>query len=280
MEAQTVDAGLTDEEKAKMKLWRQGDYTLDVVTFPVLVMDEDGDLIAELDKVAGWIVVSQTCDIVNFVEGRDNIVVAPIVFIDNPRFLEAVEKGTTPAATVIELPAQENHVADLTRLTTVQKKAFVRYERREGFASEESRGRFAQAVERRYGRFAFPDALSDGPILAIRNQAKEKHSKDSVPGRVYRSLRCIRILAKPDFETAGATIQLLAVLDEEAKLEATVEEIREELKKLATAPKFNWPSSFEKDTPFVRVVMPDSLSAREWFSSQQVDLDFISPPKA
>jgi len=280
MEAQTVDAGLTDEEKAKMKQWRQGDYTLDVAVFPVLVRDEDGDLTADLEEVAGWIVVSQTCDIVNFVEGRDNIVVAPIVLIDNPKFFEAVEKGTTPAATVIELPAAANHVADLTRLTTVQKKAFVRYERREGFASEESRGRFAQAIERRYGRFAFPDALSDGPILAIRNQAKEKHSKDSVPGRVYRSLRCIRTLAKPDFETAGATIQLLVVLDEEAKLEATVEEIREELKKLATAPKFNWPSSFEMDTPFVRVVTPDSLSAREWFSSQQVDLDFISPPKA
>ncbi|MDK1390083.1 hypothetical protein QN224_32760 [Sinorhizobium sp. 8-89] len=148
-----------------------------------------------------------------------------------------------------------------------------------GFNSDETRCTFAQTLERRYGRFAFPDALSDGPVMAIRNQSKDKHKKNSDSGRVYRSLRCIRVSASPDFDTRGAEIQFLAVLDEEPRLEATTAEIKKELDSVAASPKFNWPEEFERAVPLFRVVTPDSISAREWFTSQQIDLDFLSPPK-
>ncbi|AGS25480.1 hypothetical protein [Rhizobium etli] len=269
---------LSEDEKDILRSWRQGDYTLDAREFPMLFVNENGSIDVAWEDVEGWVVLTQTCDIVNFVEGRDLVAVAPLVKA-KPGLMQAVATGTTPAAAQIENLPGENLVVDLTKLCVVQKKALAGMRRAIGFNSDETRCTFAQTLERRYGRFAFPDALSDGPLTAIRNQSKDKHKKNSDSGRVYRSLRCIRVSASPDFNTRGAEIQFLAVLDEEARLEATTTEIKKELNSIAASSKFNWPEEFERAVPLFRIVTPDSISAREWFTSQQIDLDFLSPLK-
>ncbi|MGO6693437.1 hypothetical protein ACCS54_13975 [Rhizobium johnstonii] len=270
---------LTEEERNTLRTWRQGDYTLDTREFPIMFLNEEGVFDVGWEDVEGWVVLTQTCDIVNFVKGRDHVAVAPIV-VAHPSLVASVENGTTPAAAKLENNSDDNHVVDLTKLATVQKKSLVPMTRVVGFNSDETRSAFAQTLERRYVRFAFPDALSDGPVLAIRNQSKGKHGKDSASGRVYRSLRCIRVVASPNFDTRGASVQFLAVMDEEEKLEASAAEIKKELDGLAGSAKFTWPDEdFVRAVPLFRVVTPDSISAREWFTSQQIDLDFISAPR-
>lgn len=269
---------LSVEEKDALRTWRQGDYTLDVREFPVTFLNEEGVLDVGWEDVEGWVVLTQTCDIVNFVEGRDVVAIAPIVEA-RENLVDQVRKGTTPVAAMIENTSADNHVVDLSKLATVQKRALVSMRRVAGFNSDQTRSAFAQSLERRYGRFAFPDSLSDGPVLAIRNQSKDKHAKNSDQGKAYRSLRCIRIVASPNFDTRGAQIQFLAVMDEEARLEASADAIKKELDTLAASAKFSWPEDFERAVPLFRVVTPDSISAREWFTSQQIDLDFLSPPK-
>lgn len=214
---------LLEDEKDILRSWRQGDYTLDAREFPTMFVNEHGSM--DVAWVEGWVVLTQTCDIVNFAEGRDLVAVAPLVKA-KLGLMQAVAKGTTPAAAQLENSPGENLVVDLTKLCAVQKKALAGMRRAIGFSSDETRCTFAHTLERRYGRFAFPDALSDGPVIAIRNQSKDKHKRNSDSGRVYRSLRCIRVSASPDFNTRGAEIQFIAVLDEEARLEATTTEIK------------------------------------------------------
>jgi hypothetical protein len=78
MEASAGD----DEELAKaLGQWRQGDYSLAVTDFVLvdeLVEDGGPQLDARAETVPGLVVVTQTCDIVNAVLGKDYVVVSPL----------------------------------------------------------------------------------------------------------------------------------------------------------------------------------------------------------
>ncbi|KSV60991.1 hypothetical protein N182_38085 [Sinorhizobium sp. GL2] len=264
-----------EELKTALALWRQGDFTISTGEFPVAFLNENNVIEAGWDTVHGLVVVSQTCDIVNAVDLDDVVVVAPIVEVTDG-LLEAIKFGTTTVGAVIENAILPTDVADLRYLATIRKSSLVKMERKEGFNSEQTRDVFVNALERRYGRFAFPDALSDGPVITIRNRAKSLRKKNSPKANVYKSLRSIRLAADPDFDTPGAKIQFLLVLNDLPHVFAESKDIIVELESQEQADRFNWPATFEKHSPLFRVVTMDSLSAREWDNSRHVDLDFIS----
>jgi len=263
------------ELRAALAPWRQGDFTISTGEFPVAFLNENEVIEAGWDTVQGLVVVSQTCDIVNAIDLDDVVVVAPMVEVTEG-LLESIKFGTTTVGAVIEHSLLPTDVADLRYLATIRKTSLVKMERKGGFSSEQTRDVFVNALERRYGRFAFPDSLSNGPVITIRNRAKSLRKKDSPKANVYKSLRSVRLAAAPDFDTPGARIQFLLVLNDPPQVFAKAEDIIEELESQAKADRFDWPAAFEKETPLFRVVTMDSLSAREWDSSRHVDLDFIS----
>lgn len=275
----TESAELADL-RAALRPWRQGDYTLSNNDFPVAFLNENGVLETEWDTVRGWVVVSQTCDIVNVADIQDGVVkdvvvIAPIVEASSEKFVEDVRAGTTTVGAILENAELPSDIVDLRFLASVRKTTLAKMERIEGFTSDRTRDAFVNALERRYGRFAFPDDLSNGPIITIRNRAKAMRKKQgSDINLVYRSLRSIRVSADPDFDTVGAKIQFLLVLEDKPLVEPKA--IVEELEGQAKTSRFNWPASFEKQEPFFRVVTMDGISAREWDGSRHVDLDFIS----
>jgi hypothetical protein len=79
--------------------WEQGDYTLSIRSFPVVDDLEDGELVLGGDPVAGVVVVTQTCDIVNTAAGKEHVVLCPLVELSEAS-IDAVRKGRTPAAAV------------------------------------------------------------------------------------------------------------------------------------------------------------------------------------
>ncbi|KPH04332.1 hypothetical protein [Rhizobium acidisoli] len=64
-----------------------------------MFVNEHGSM--DVARVEGWVVLTQTCDIVNFAEGRDLVAVAPLVKA-KLGLMQAVAKGTTPAAAQLE----------------------------------------------------------------------------------------------------------------------------------------------------------------------------------
>ncbi|TAT79487.1 hypothetical protein ELI56_15345 [Rhizobium ruizarguesonis] len=272
-----VENGLSKEAIEAVRQWRQGDYTLDFPAFPSGQLDEKG-YDAEMEEVAGWVVISQTCDIVNIGKGdRHHVVVAPLVKLENEKKLEDTNVGATPSTAPLEHPPSPQHVVDLTMATTIQKVTLAKLNRHDGFSTEIGRAKFGRRLERRYGRFAFPDALN--PTLgAIRDQAKSKHNKGSDPGRVYRSIYGFRVAASPSFDVENPTIRIIVVLEDQDAMEATRAEIIAELIALEDAPKFKWPAAFTKASPLFVANNRDEITARQWELSMPVDLDYLSEP--
>jgi hypothetical protein len=264
---------LGEEEFKVLSEWKQGDFTLDRTLFPVITDTSVDDMEYDLTNSHGWVVISQTCDIVNYGEGKEYVTICPLVEAKDS-LLREVHNGTTPAAARLELVPNERLVVDLGRTASIHKKAIVPLARMDGFKDVGLLGVFAEALERRYGRFAFPDWLSTGPLKQLRERAREKHKTGGTIGDVYRAIDQLRVRGNPDLESEGSIIGFHVVIDPE-KLRATSRKaILDELTTLAK--KFVWPAHVKGETHLFTVMTLDEMSARDYTESHRADLDFIS----
>lgn len=259
--------------------WRQGDYSL---TMPgiVLVDDtEDGNFVPFLDEnLLGLVVVTQTCDIVNVAKGKDYVVVCPLIEV-NEQSLNEVMKGRAPSAAVLEHPPVPEAVVDFGRMMSVHKRVLTKFERMPGFSSDAGRMAFADALQRKHGRFAFPDKFNSEILSKLRERAQSAHKKiGSAHGKVYRSIRTVRAAAEPNWDATEISIRFFYVIEPDAKREATRAEIAvtltEHFKKL------KWPSGYVAADPAFELLLLEDMNAADWISSQPIDWDFISSTNA
>lgn len=180
----------------RLRSWQQGDYCLDVRQ--VLVVDgiENGDLVPAAGDALGFAVITQTCDIVNWGPGKEWVVVAPLVEASE-RLIDNVRRGTTPAFAPLERPPSSEVVVDLNQAMTLHKSLLASLTRLAGFETDGARSRFADAIGRKYGRFAFPDPFADNVLRALRTKLHKSHGKDSEQGRTYASIDSIRVVPQP-----------------------------------------------------------------------------------
>jgi len=268
--------GLTDEEMTALSAWRQGDYTLQWAHFPVVSDTTEEDVEIGFDSAVGWVAVTQTCDIVNYGRHKDYVTICPIIEADD-RLLKDVVNGVTPAAAILELREQDHHVIDLGRAASIHKRALAHLPRKDGFSSDMSRSVLQQSLERRFGRFAFPDWLSTGPLRQLRDRAREKHKSGGPVGDIYKAIDEFRVRGNPDLESHGSAIGFYAVVDPEKEKKTTRKAIQGEFKALSA--KFDWPEAYVQEDEFFTVMTLDEMSARQLRESHSVDLDFISNVK-
>lgn len=265
-EITTIVSPLTD--------WRQGDYTLSVCEF--IFADElcEAGLEARADSVKGLVVVTQTCDIVNSSAKKNNVVMCPLIQV-TAEIMQDVIKGRTPVATTIEHAPEQNVIVDLGRMMTLQKSALVKLERRQGFSSDAARAKFAEALQRKHGRFAFPDGFNDDVLAKLRDRILRTHSKSgSDHGKAYRSIQTVRVTAFPRWEGPDAEVYFHFVLEPEEKRQATRDEIANTLEEHLG--KIDWPRGFKPSNPLYGLVTLEEMTAAEWVTSQPIDWEFIS----
>lgn len=262
-----------------MATWQQGDYTLAIRWFPVVDDIENGELVLGTDPVLGVAVVTQTCDIVNTAPGKEHVVVCPLVEISQAS-LEGVKKGRTLAAAALEHPPAPNVVVDIGRMTSLHKSILGKLilQRRDGFSTDAERMKFADMLERKFGRFAFPDAFNDYVMAKLRDRIFGAHGKPtSEHGRAYRSIRTMRVTAAPDWVAPGKKLVMFHfVLEPEAKREATREQIARTLDEHLS--KLVWPAGFVAARPLYQLVATEEMQVSEWLVSQPIDWDFLSSP--
>lgn len=268
--------GLTDDEVHALSEWRQGDYSLEWAHFPVVSDTSEDGVEVSFEEVVGWVVATQTCDVVNFGHNKDYVMVCPIIVADD-RLLRDVVNGVTPSAAILELRVDAHHVIDLGRAASIHKRVLASLPRKDGFSSDLSRSVFQQSLERRFGRFAFPDWLSTGPLRQLRDRAREKHKTGGPLGDVYKAVDEFRVRGNPDLESNGSAIGFIAVVDAEKEKKTTRKAIRDEFDALSK--KFVWPESYIKEDEFFTVMTLDEMTARQLKESHSVDLDFISSVK-
>lgn len=255
--------------------WQQGDFTLDAGGFfygQESITGEQFDVLMQTEGVAGLIVVSQTCEIVRSSGGRHYVAVCPLIEVKENEVVPT-EKGMRPYLAYVE-NTDSNVFADLRRLMSVHKDLVAKWNRCSGFTTESKRLRFAAALERKFGQFAFPDEFNHA-IETFRKRIWKKHDKSgSKIGAVYRSIREIRFRALPAWDSQHREITVIAILDNTFELEVSKQEIIEELNwSLET---ISWPVGYNWSKMKFQVVSTDQLSVSEYLSCIRGDFDYLS----
>jgi hypothetical protein len=224
-------------------------------------------------EVAGFVVVSQSCDVVRSCVERPYVEVAPLVEVGNKK-LKTIERARWPRYAFVPGLRKRALVGDLDRIMTVEKAVVAGWERVSGCVTDTERRDFAQALARKRTRFAFPD---DFTALASKLQGRlqEKHDRLSEEGAALRALREIRVRAAPSWDDDVIDIMLWFVRNEdEPDFEGrSWHKILEGwLKLMPAAGRFRAVDGV--------VMTLDDLTARDFVESDPLDLDHLSSPPA
>jgi len=163
-------SGSDTEHQDESSQWRQADrFSLDSVAITATACEPS--LVPTPNGVA---LVSQSCDVV--LPHRLNVQVAPIIELVDDDARAARDGKRSQYAHLPQLG--ENSFADLDHMSTVAKSALSGKHVGQGAVGDDEARRFAAAIARRFGRFAFPDDVSDA-MKALRDLVQSKATKDS-----------------------------------------------------------------------------------------------------
>lgn len=168
--------------------------------------------LAVLDTVEplGYVIISQTCDVVRSVSDQPHFQACPIVEIPDGLISQVRKSESTR---IVWLPALNRNVgADLTRTFSAEKSVLVGQNLRHGVETDEEIRNFAMVVARRFGRFAFPDDLHTS-LHAMRTRLISKHKKNSDEGAALRNIHQIRAEALPGWNATSVEIVLHFILE-------------------------------------------------------------------
>lgn len=281
MDAQGIDQAL--------RVWRQGDITRDAgleflhianLSVPLspaskaihatehhVNADMEG-VTPVLDEVPGFVLLTQTCDVVRDCEKRPFVEVAPLVELKTHE-VEEVRRLKRPAYAYIPSVANDLLVADLERTMTVEKSIVAQWERISGWETDEEIRDFVQAISRKRSRFAFPDDFVH-VMQPFQRHLTKQHGKQSEEGAHLKALREIRIRAAPSWSHDEVEINWWLIKDGEPQ------DYRSHWDKWAEG----WHSlikpigRFHFELPLACTL--DNLTGQEYVDSHRLDLDQLS----
>jgi hypothetical protein len=268
---------------ATLARWSQGDCTVGadcwfVTRFDpqrpltpdaadVVAVDPNADLTES--SVSGFVVVTQTCDLVRSCAERPFVEVAPLVAVDD-QYLQEIHRLKRPRYAYIAGVAEFNLVADLDRVMTVEKAVVARWERRSGCPSDADTRLLAEALARKRSRFAFPDDFNEF-AKDLQKRMQKRHDKADDDGVGLRALREIRVRAAPAWDAERVELMFWFIRAEEDVLfknKAWHELLDEWLKLLPPSARFSAVDG--------TVVSLDDMTAKDYLHSDRLDLDRLS----
>lgn len=267
-----IDAVLAD--------WRQGDCVRGEQWF-LFRIDPSAPLTPESQEAAaegvdtaeaevrGLMVATQTCDIVRSCADRPFVEVCPLVAVDEEE-LHQIERGRRPRYAVAPGVANDNLVADLDRVMTVEKGVVASWHRVAGCRTDAETRELARSLARKRVRFAFPD---DFVVLVrkLQSRLQDKHGKESDEGRALRALREIRVSAAPSWSADAVSLTFWFLRgDEQPDFEGTGwdEHLKAWLKLVPTSGRFRPVEGL--------VATLGDLTARDYVGSDPLDLEHLS----
>jgi hypothetical protein len=269
------------DSASALSSWRQGDCALGVggiiyrfhaeqpATAESSGLGEASDLV-EAD-IPGLVLVTQTCDIQRAIPERPFVTVCALVNCPDGIRVDEIKRGLRPRYAFVPSLASDALIADLDQVMTVEKPLLMAWPRTQGCANDAEIRDFAEAVSRKFSRFAFPNDFvhfAQGLVSLI----KKKHGKtESDEGRALRSLREIRVAATPNWDAEHASLHFLFV-------------IHEEQGEIGNQPWWQWLTKWlGLLTPQGRFVTVDGsarplsqILAHEYLASDRLDLDHLS----
>jgi hypothetical protein len=221
-------------------------------------------------QVPGFVLISQTCDVVKPCTNWNFVQVAALRKVD-PDFFKSVKGGFRPS--YVFVPGLENEclVGDLDLLMTIEKSVLAGFPKESfirGLTNDTNIRAFAESVARRFSRFAFPEDFVTA-VRPIQERLKDKHGRNSPEGEIYRSLREIRVVATPSWDASQPSVEFLFVKTSDGPVS---DEMDEALSTLMT--KFLATGKF--GSAEYRIVSLAAMSAAIYVASDPLDLDHLS----
>lgn len=158
------------------------------------------------------VLLTQTCDLQTTTAEERYCQVAPVLD-RGPSFARETSRGRRPGW--VALPWYgETAVAELSRITTVERSVIVDVRSLGRPNTPRERLHFAEAVSRHFTRPALPDAVVEvlRPFLA---RMKERHDRQSDEGRCIEQIATLRLEATSDLDAENPYLTVLIVLDTE-----------------------------------------------------------------
>jgi hypothetical protein len=179
-------------EEENFAEWGQGDASLDVDALPHVNAENE---IIDL-RVAGVVITSQTCDIVNgsSLPGSPALIQVAGLVEQNARFVEEVRKFRRPRYLYVPALSHRNLVADLELTATYDRAVLSKWTRVPAPQDRESRSHCSFALGRQRARHAFPDLWATA-FDKLRDWIKARAGKDSDEGRFVDAIEELRVVA-------------------------------------------------------------------------------------
>lgn len=268
-----------------VQLWRQGDFALtagDLIfrdlppqaSEPSGAADIGTQVVAD-EGIPGFVVISQTCDIVRDPANSPYVSVCPLVLLAD-KDMANFEAGRMPTLGFIpNLP--DRMVVDFARPMTVTKQLMCTWERQDGCETDADRLLFARQLTRVFNRFAFPDEFNTAIEPFKKSLQARQFSRESDLGRAIQSLREMRVYAHGEWDDpvgVDLTIYVIIEADEnrvERDRKAIVDQLRPHLQKIKWTSKFR----LHRDMRFIPVTLGD-IEASVYLNSFPLDLITIS----
>lgn len=275
-----LDADGCASVDATLVTWRQGDCVVGEQWF-VFRTDLARPLTAEGTAAAaegvdtaesavfGFMVLTQTCDLVRKCGERPFVEVCPLVEVDEAQQRE-IERGRRPSYAFLPALAARRLVGDLDRVMTIEKAVVARWGRVPGWRTDAEARRLSLALARKRARMAFPDDFV-AFATPLMSRMSSKHDKQSDEGRALRALREIRVRAEPSWDAGEVRLAFWFIRDAD---DVTFEGARWDM--LLD----EWEKRIPKAGRFIdvqaAVLSLEDLTAREYIESDPLDLDYLS----
>ncbi len=172
----------------------------------------DSGLIVVPHAVDDVVLLTQTCDLQFTTAAEHRCHVAPVMHVPDQFAYEAL-RGRRPG--FAGLPwAGLTAVADLSRITTVERSVLVGAVSRGRPSTLRERLHFAETISRYLTRPALPDPVNEVLSPFVKRIA-EKHDRESAEGRCAHKVSEVRVEATPDIDHQEPALNVLMILDED-----------------------------------------------------------------
>lgn len=283
-----------DDQSAKnielVKQWQQGDL-IDASELPFvhladlrepltdasrqLAADEkpekDNPFAAVSVEARGFVIVTQTCDIVKSIAQLPTIQLAVLESVSQATLANA-KKGSS--GKYLFLPAFENDllVANLDKIATAEKSVLfykMDLSTQRSARNDEEIAIMGRAIARKFDRFAFPDDFNIAMGKA-RVRILDKSGKDSLEGKAVDAIKEIRVVTENGWEANFPNPTLLFFFENLADLDESVKNVVAKI-----VDRFEKGGRFP-DVPEFRCAGYADVDADTYRRSSPLDLDYLS----
>jgi hypothetical protein len=275
---QATDAALTS--------WRQGDVIFDAgfsmmhlalagrpltpaarETANELPGDSPDDLLLVASETPGFVVLTQTCDLVRGSEQRPYVEMAPLRKVDTD-ILAQVRRCRIPALAYVPALADRELVVDLERTMTLEKAVLASLTFERGLNSDAETAAFQSALARKRQRFAFPDVFNRA-IEPFQRRMIRRAGKSTPEGRHVDALVEIRAAAVPTWEASEVAVTLWLIKGHDPDKAEWMHWLSEWEKLIDQG------GQYQLDGP-LQLCTLDDMRASEYVASHRLDLDQLS----